>query len=229
MTTVVTRLYGSKETAERVADILRAEGFPEATFDVITTADAKRIAASRVEEAAARRYAEAMTEDRALLVCRAPFTPFGAARRAQEVADSEPWIDAGVADQDRYIREQPNLARYSSSVLEYHPLMLTRDDYVGSGWSGWRVSDVFGFTLISRRRERPDNLTHGHMSTWFWPGKLLSTKPRRSSVISGGRHMSRGWWPMPLVTGGRGRRRSVMTSHPRITERMGLPTLKAHR
>jgi hypothetical protein len=56
---------------------------------------------------------------------------------------------------------------------------------------------------------------------------MLSTKPRRSSVFHGGRHMSRFWWPMPLVT--TGRKRSIMRSHPRITERFGWPTLKARR
>jgi len=227
MTTVVTRLYESKAVADRVAEVLRADGFPEATLDVITSADAGRIAASRVEERAAERYASAMTEGRALLVCRAPFTPFGAARRAQEVADSEPWIDAGVANQNRYIEEKPDLGKYRSSVLQNHPMMMTRDDYVGSGWSGWRLSDVFGFPTISRRKERPDNLSPGHKSTWFWPGKLLSTKPRRSSVFHGGRHMSRYFWPMPLVT--TGRKRSILTSHPRITERFGWPTLKTRR
>jgi len=227
MTTVVTRLYESKAVVDRVAEVLRDDGFPEATFDVITSADAGRIAASRVEERAAERYASAMTEGRALLVVRAPFTPFGAARRAQEVADSEPWIDAGVANQNRYIEEKPDLGKYRSSVLQNHPMMMTRDDYVGSGWSGWRLSDVFGFPTISRRKERPDNLSPGHKSTWFWPGKLLSTKPRRSSVFHGGRHMSRYFWPMPLVT--TGRKRSILTSHPRITERFGWPTLKARR
>jgi len=227
MTTVVTRLYESKAVADRVAEVLRAEGFPEATLDVITTADAATIAASRVEDRAAERYASAMTEGRALLVCRAPFTPFGAARRAQEVADGEAWIDAGVANQNRYIEEKPDLGKYTSSVLQNHPMMMTRDDYVGSGWSGWRLSDVFGFPTISRRKERPDNLSPGHKSTWFWPGKLLSTKPRRSSVFHGGRHMSRYFWPMPLVI--TGRKRSVLTSHPRITERFGWPTIKTRR
>src|SRR6056297_334927 len=227
MTTVVTRLYESKAVADCVAEVLRAEGFPEATLDVITTADAATIAASRVEDRAAERYASAMTEGRALLVCRAPFTPFGAARRAQEVADGEAWIDAGVANQNRYIEEKPDLGKYTSSVLQNHPMMMTRDDYVGSGWSGWRLSDVFGFPTISRRKERPDNLIPGHKSTWFWPGKLLSTKPRRSSVFHGGRHMSRYFWPMPLVI--TGRKRSVLTSHPRITERFGWPTIKTRR
>jgi hypothetical protein len=106
-----------------------------------------------------------MAPGHALLVCRAPFTPFGAAIRAQEVANATPSLDVGVADENRYIREEPDLARHGASVLVYHPLMMTRHDYVGSGWSGWRLSDVFGFTTVSRRRARPDNLIDGHMST----------------------------------------------------------------
>ena len=116
------------------------------------------------------------TEGRALLVCRAPFTPFGAARRAQEVADSEPWIDAGVANQNRYIEEKPDLGKYRSSVLQNHPMMMTRDDYVGSGWSGWRLSDVFGFPTISRRKERPDNLSPGHKSDMVLARQALVNK-----------------------------------------------------
>jgi hypothetical protein len=225
MTTVVTRLYETEEMARGVADALRAEGFPDATLDVIAAADAAAMEAARVEAGAAARYAKAMEPGYALFVCRAPFNPIGAALRAQEVANATPSLDVGVADENRYIRETPNLRRHRGSVFTYHPLMLTRDDYVGSGWSGWRMSDVFGFTLVSRRRARPDNLTHGHMSTAFWPGKLLSTKARRSSVIHGGRHMSRGWWPMPLVR--TGRKHSILASHPRITERLGFRTLTA--
>jgi hypothetical protein len=227
MTTIVSRLYETREAAERVADILRSDGFPDATLDIITTPDTDAIAAARVDRDAAARYARAMTDGRALLVCRAPFTPFGAARRAQDVADGEASVDAGVANQNRYIREEADLGRHNVSVFEYHPLMMTRDDYVGSGWSGWRVSDMLGWTLVSRRRERPDNLTSGHMSRKFWPGKLLSTKPRRSSVISGGRHMSRGWWPMKLVT--TGTKSSIMKDHPHISPRLGFPRLISRR
>ena len=227
MTTVVTRLYETEDMARSVAETLRKEGFPDATLDVITSADTRAMEAARVEPGAASRYAGAMEPGFALFVCRAPFTPFGAAIRAQTVANAVPSLDVGVADENRYIRETADLGRFASSVLSYHPLMLTRDDYVGSGWSGWRLSDVFGFTLVSRRRARPDNLAHGHMSTAFWPGKVLSTKPRRSSVIQGGRHMSRGWWPMPLVR--TGRKRSILASHPLITGRMGFRMLSASR
>jgi hypothetical protein len=227
MTTVITRLYESVDMARDVAATLRAEGFPDATLDVITTADADRMEAARVDRRAAERYASAMAQGHALLVCRAPFTPFGAAARAQMVANATPSVDVGVANENVYIREVADLGRHEASVLAHHPLMMTRDDYVGSGWSGWRLSDVFGFTTVSRRRARPDNLSTGHKSTAFWPGKMLSTRPRRSSVISGGRHMSRGWWPMPLVR--TGSKRSILKSHPLITPRFGWPIRTAQR
>lgn len=230
MTTVISRLYGSVDTAESVAETLRAEGFPERTLSVITTPDKAAIEAARVAPDAAERYASAMTAGQAVFVCRAPFTPFGAARFARDTADREPAIDAGVDDENRYIEEVADLSRFRTQVLSYHPLMMTRDDYVGSGWADWRVSDVFGFTLISRRKERPDNLIEGHMSKAFWPGKLLSTRKRRLSVFRGGRHMSRGWWPMPLTTRkSSGRRLSILKSHPRITERLGFRTLSTQR
>jgi hypothetical protein len=221
MTTVVTRLYETEKAARDVAETLRAQGFPAATMDVITVADAAAMEDARVDRKAAERYASAMEPGYALFVCRAPFTPFGAAVRAQQVANAVPSLDVGVADENRYIREVADLGRQGTSVYGHHPLMMTRDDYLGSGWSGWRLSDVFGFTTVSRRRARPDNLASGHMSTAFWPGKMLSTKARRSSVISGGRHMSRGWWPMPLV---RTRtKNSIMKDHPHISPRFGFP------
>ena len=229
MTTVVTRLYESKAVADRVAEVLRADGFPEATLDVITSADAGRIAASRVEERAAERYASAMTEGRALLVCRAPFTPFGAARRAQEVADSEPWIDAGVANQNRYIEEKPDLGKYRSSVLQNHPMMMTRDDYVGLwlvGLAAFRTSSAFPPSAAGR--ERPDNLSPGHKSTWFWPGQASCQQNhggRRCFMAGGTCRATSG--RCRLVT--TGRKRSILTSHPRITERFGWPTLKTRR
>ena len=62
MTTVVSRLYDKVETANRVADKLRAQGFPESTLSVITSADAKAIANARVGEAAAAAYMRTMKD-----------------------------------------------------------------------------------------------------------------------------------------------------------------------
>jgi hypothetical protein len=223
MTTIVTRLYASPEVAERVAATLRDDGFPEATLSIITEADTDAMKAARVDECAAGLYAEAMTQGQALFVCRAPFVPFGAARRAREVADGEPAIDAGVADENRHVEEIAKGRGTSSSALGTHRLILTSEDYVGSGWSGWRLSDVLMWPTVSRRKTRPDNLLKGRTHITGSRGSLVRTGRRSSSVIPGGRHMSRFFWPTPLVT--TGRKRSVLTDHPRITERLGLPTL----
>jgi hypothetical protein len=224
MTTIVTRLYESSEAAERVAATLRADGFPEATLSIITSADTAQMIAARVDEHAAGLYAKAMTGGQALFVCRAPFTPFGAARRAMEVADAEPAIDAGVANENRHVEDVAGpLDSQTPSVFGHHPLMMTRDDYVGSGWSGWRVSDMLGWPTVSRRREAPDNLLKGRAFMSQTKGSLVLSRPRKSSVISGGRHMSRLFWPMPLVT--TGTKRSILADHPRITERFGFRML----
>jgi hypothetical protein len=224
MTTIVTRLYESSEAAERVAATLRADGFPEATLSIINEADPARMTAARVDEDAAELYAKAMTGGQALFVCRAPFTPFGAARRAMEVAGSEAAIDAGVTNENRHVEDVAGrLDSQTPSVFGHHPLMMTREDYVGSGWSGFRVSDMLGWPTVSRRKDRPRTLLQGspHITRAFGP--LLRSAPRKSSVIAGGRHMSRLFWPMPLVT--TGTKRSILGDHPRITERLGFRTL----
>lgn len=227
MTTVVSRLYDSVETAQGVADRLRAEGFPEATLSVITTADETEIAKSRVSERAAQAYARAMTGGQAVFVCRAPFTPFGAARRAMELADSVPAVDAGIGKANEYIREEPSLENYTPSVLVNQPLMMTPDSYVGSGWAEWRASHVFGWPTVSPRRERALSVLQGtrYMSRGFWPGKLLSSKPRRSSVMPGGRHIL----PFGGLVKSRRESRSILTDHPKFTEKMGFRTLSERR
>lgn len=226
MTTVVSRLYDSVDTANRVADKLRAAGFPESTLSVIATADSAAIQAARVSAPVAASYVSAMTGGQAVLVCRAPVTPFGAARVAMATADGEAWINTGRGAANEYIREVANLDNLNPSVLTNHPMMMTRDDYVGSGWAEWRMSDVFGFPTISVRREyRPSVLTGTrYMSRAFWPQRLLSAKPRRSSVYSGGRR---------FLSSGRSvsspHKRSVLTGHPRITEMFGFKTLSGKR
>jgi hypothetical protein len=225
MTTVVSRLYDKVDTANRVADRLRAQGFPESTLSIITTADAKAIAKARVGEAATAAYAKTMKDGQALFVCRAPVTPFGAARVAMAAADSEAWIDTGRGACNEYIREEADLDIRTPRVLKGQPLMMTRDDYVGSGWAEWKLSDVFGWPTRSRPRSGPLSVMQGtrYMSRGFWPRPLLSNKPRRSSVIRGGR----------LMFGSAGvstpSKHSVISHHPRIFEKFGFRSLSEKR
>lgn len=226
MTTVVSRLYDKVDTANRVADRLRAQGFPEATLSIITTADAGAMTRARVGEAAASAYARKMTEGQAVLVCRAPVTPFGAARIAMAVADSEAWIDAGRGAGNEYIREVADLTDKTPSVLTNHPLMMTRDDYVGSGWSGWTLSGVFMWPTVSRRRDYRLSVMQGtrYMSRGFWPGRLLSNKPRRVTAMRGGRLMLTSARSVSSPS-----KSSVLSGHPRIFEKMGFRSLSAKR
>lgn len=219
MTTVVSRLYDQVETANRMADQFRAEGFPESCLSILTSADSHAMAAARIPASDAKTYAAKMQAGQAVFVCRAPFTPFGAARRAIDLVDGMP----SLAGANTYLRQDPKIERGLNSVLPTHPKMMTRDDYVGSGWAEFRASHLFGWPTVSRRREAPNNLikSKGPMSRLFWPGKLISDKPRKLSVMSGGRHILTSERSVRASSG----RRSILTSHPRISEMFGWPTL----
>jgi hypothetical protein len=220
MTTVVSRLYDQVETANGVAAQLRSDGFPDKTLAVVTSADPAVMTAAGVPQAVAARYAQQMQAGHAVLVCRAPFTPFGAARRAMAVANATP----AIAADDSYIREDAHLERHINSVLTRHPMMMTREDYVGSGWAEWRATHVLGWPTVTRRAAAPDNLIRGGraMSQLFWPGKLLSGKPRPARVMSGRRHILTSARSVTASTSGR---RAILSGHPRITELLGWPTL----
>lgn len=225
MTTVVSRLYDTVDTATRVADRLRLKGFPESTLSVITSADAAALSRARVGESAAAAYLRTMSGGQAVLVVRAPVTPFGAARVAMATADSETWIDTGRGAANEYIREVANLDNLNPSILANHPMMMTRDDYVGSGWSGWKMSDVVGFPTVSPRRDyKVKVLRDRYMSRAFWPGRLLSAKPRKSRVFAGGRHML-----SSIRSVSTPHKRSVLTGHPRIFEAFGFRSLSTRR
>lgn len=223
MTTVVSRLYDQVDTANRVADQLRAEGFPASTISILTSADAAAMAAARIPAPQAAAYAARMQAGQAVFVCRVELTPFGAARRAMDLADGAP----AILGANSYLRQKPQLERGLNSVLPSHPTVMTRDDYVGSGWAEFRASHLFGFVTVSRRPAAPDNLIRSGnaMSRMFWPGKLISTKPRKHSVISGGRL----FLSSARSTQSRRTRRGIMTDHPRISEMFGWPTLSARR
>ena len=226
MTTVVSRLYDKVETANRVADKLRAQGFPESTLTILTAVDEGAMVKARVGEAAAAAYARKMSEGQALFICRAPVTPFGAARVAMAAADSEAWIDAGRGASNEYIREVADLTDKTPRVLVNHPLMMTRDDYVGSGWSGWTLSGVFMWPTVSRRRDYKLSVMQGtrYMSRSFWPGRLLSDKPRRVTAMRGGRLMLTSARSVSSPT-----KNSVMSGHPRFFEKMGFRSLSEQR
>ncbi|MEX3015962.1 hypothetical protein [Gymnodinialimonas hymeniacidonis] len=161
MSTIVTRLYEDPANADAAVETLKAEGFPESCMSVVEQAS-RRSAQDMIEEAgvpadAAQQYAQHLTANRALLVVRAPFAPFGAARRAIEVADSYPAFNAGVANENMNIPEEPNPELFLS-ILPSHRLFLTNMLDVRNDLKPRGFSRAFGIPTLSekpKKRMRP--------------------------------------------------------------------------
>lgn len=108
MTTIVSRLYSDAKTAEQAVTALKLQNHPSSTIDMIASgsgAEAAMIDAS-VPEGSAASYAKAMSSGSALVVVRAPFTPFGAARNAMATLDEFESMDAGVKNENFYVTQQ---------------------------------------------------------------------------------------------------------------------------
>lgn len=180
MTTIITRLYPDAATAGTVVNALRSIGLGDDTIDVITASDgaAAQMRAARVAPSTADTYAGAMTGGQALLVVRAPFAPMGIARKALNTVNATASIDAGVEEQDRYIREQPDMTR-ANRVMKDHRFFMTNPH------SRLSHGRVFGRGL-SADRPRTSAISGGaYMSTKFWPMKLVSTGRQARSAMSG--------------------------------------------
>ena len=124
MTTVVSRLYDQVDTANRVAAQLRSDGFPEKTLAIVTSADVTAMTAAGVPMRIAEGYARQIQAGQAVFVCRAPFTPFGEARRAMEVADSA----TALAADNSYLRQEPKLEQHLNRGPRSHPMMMTGEE-----------------------------------------------------------------------------------------------------
>jgi hypothetical protein len=213
MTTVVSRLFADAATADAAVAALRAQGHPPGNIDIIAKGPqaAERIAAARVSQDAAAKYAAKLDGGRALVVVRAPFTPLGAALNAIETIDRFESVNAGVADQNAYIRESPSSRFFGLSILKGSPLLLTtklppgrlllsskdaarRDAGIGT------ISSKLGLRLLSRERLRRSAIHGGaYMSRKFLPFPLLKRHSDRLSVIRGGTVFSNAL-ALPLLT-----------------------------
>ncbi len=184
MTTIITRLYADKATADTVAAALVRGGLKADTITVIGHADAHAMKAARVPSDSAAKYAAAMTGEPALLVVEAGFNPVGAARKAAKIVGRTASLNCGVYDEDAYIAESVDPA-YATSVIKGGALMMTNE----------HASLPHGFILsknpISRNRPKSAVMRGGaYMSKSFWPMKLVSTPATKRSAISGGMLMS---------------------------------------
>lgn len=184
MTTIITRLYADKATADTVAAALVSGGLKADTITVIGHADAAAMKAARVPADSAAKYGAAMTGAEALLVVEAGFNPVGAARKATKIVNRTASIKCGVYDEDAYIIESVDPA-FSNAVIKGGALMLTNEH--GALPHGFILSKQ----PISRNRARSAVIRGGaYMSKAFWPMKLVSTPKSKDSAISGGKLIS---------------------------------------
>lgn len=186
MTTIISRHYADAKTAQGVVDALGAAGFPADTVTMISSADTDAMMEARVSQKAATGYAEAMTAKSTLVVVAAPFTPFGAALKAMKIVDSAPSHSLAGVDENRYIAEQPRTDLYlNNSILRDHPRFLSSDMNPRANANRSTVSKAFSLPTLTKHRTTRSASRKGHI----FPMKLLSTKARSISAISGGKRM----------------------------------------
>jgi hypothetical protein len=188
MTTIITRLYPDAAAAGAVVAALRAGG-DEASDTSIITADAAggaaaAMQAARVGAEAAAAYAGPVAQGRALLVVNAPFAPMGTALNAIRTVNRFPSIDAGLADEDAYIRDEPQMELEGRVFTGTVFFMSNPNRPLPRG-------HILGGRMLSRERPRTSAIRGGaYMSTKFWPMKLLSRHSDRLSVMRDGFHFS---------------------------------------
>jgi hypothetical protein len=230
MTTVITRLYDSEDTASATARRLNREGLPRHAVEVITAkglsreAIAARMQRASVHESAVPVYADHVAGGDALLVVRATYKPLGAARLTRDITARTKVKSVGSVVDQHYFADGPD---HAPSVLKDHPRFLSLDLDPGE-YKGGLISAMLGIPLLSRgHRSRPSRVLHGEafMSKRFWPMPLVTRKRKADSAISGGRHISSLFWPMPLISR-KDRTRSVIRDGALPFSRaLGLPTI----
>lgn len=209
MTTVISRLYADADTANGVAEELQKAGFPKDTVDVIehepknktTPSLPERLRATRIDKRAVEAYASRIRKGKVLLVVRAPFTPFGAARSAMDIVDRVESVDAGIENQNHYVKEQPK--RFLNiSVMTDHPKFLTNDVGPDANRRRGTISETFGIRLLSPYKTKRSAMSGGgFMSTKFLPFPLLRhPKQKKNSAISGGGTPFSKMISMPLLS-----------------------------
>ncbi len=141
MTTVVSRLFADETTADQAVTALRLQKHPDENIDVVSPGNSAQdeLVDARVPEDSAALYSAALSKGRAVVVCRAPFFPAGAARNAIDTMDLFDTVDAGVENENYYIREEPKEELYRDiSVDRTHRYWASwtfeREEYgVGTG------------------------------------------------------------------------------------------------
>jgi hypothetical protein len=201
MTTIVSRIYDTADIAEAAAEALREAGHDPRTISVVTAdgPDAlRRICAAGVGSTSAAVYAGELERGRALLVVRAPFTPFGRAREAIRLADRFVPVEVPGATPNQHVRDYPDPANFNT-ILRDHPRWFSHDMPPQNPRRRGLVSAAFGIPTLSRRRPG-GALRNGRPVTELLGLPMVLRRGPRRSVLSGGGFLSRFFWPMPLLS-----------------------------
>ncbi len=220
MTTIFTRLYESQPIALAVQDRMYRAGFPRHVMRVIIgrpeeTANGieNRISDARVPDREASVYAENVSQGAALLVVEATYKPLGAVKIARKMLSETKSIPCNVEAEEFKV---PTLPDHAPSIMKDHPRFFTNPpdpDHLGGP-----LSDQLGILLLTSKRRFNSALKDGGLMI---PIPQLMRGRKAKSAVSGGYHVSSTFWPMKLVTQ-KERRRSVIPGggHP-FSRRLG--------
>lgn len=196
MTTIITRLYPDLATAQSVAEALKSRGHDPVTIDVI---------AQGGEGSPEAR----MHSARVLAASAAAYAP-GIARGGALLVVRAPFAPMGTArDAIRVVNRTPSID-VGLADEDVYIREQPRVETAGKVLPG----TVFYMSNPHRR------LGHGHI---LGANPILPARPR-TSAIPGGRHMSRMFWPMKLVSTGR-QAGSAIRGGFLFSSLFGIPTL----
>lgn len=200
MITVMTRLYADTKSARKVADELRRERLPKDAVDVIDASAASVPAAlerAMVHDSARSAYADRIASDgAAAVVVRATYKPLGAPTIARGVLNASDSLDVPGATEEHAVAEQFG-ADHAPSILKDHPRFFTLIDEVDNAPRG-PISEMLGLRLLLPHRSPGKSIFRG--GRLFSPGPHLSKRERSSSVLPGAPHVSRRFWPAALLS-----------------------------
>ena len=193
-TTIITRLYNDDAAANAVVSGLSEAGFPEKTYSIIGAGSdaAAAMTDAQVGEEAASAYASALDGGKKLVVIRAPFVPFGAAKEATKIADSQPRVDVGLGKEDVLVSPElplepfPKIQRNQRYGDFLYPLINRRKPHGFTHYSGTKRFGAFLTPLINNRRTSWFPIYKGtkHFGDFLFP-LISKRKPWGLTVYKG--------------------------------------------
>lgn len=221
MTTIITRVFTDISSARKTVSRLEFRGLPKRHSKIITAGED---AEAQMRRAAVHESAIGPYTD--LLNAGNVVLAVRATYRPLGVAamTREVMAKHDTVDVGDVVEEHrlPWEPDRAPSILKDHPRFFDVDGIEPPG----RISELFGLPMLKEHRSKRSVISGGRrVSRAFWPMPLLKRDRTANSAISGGRHMSRMFWPMALISSGR-RRKSVIPGGGQPFSRLfGLPLI----